>query len=149
MSQTILVSACLLGLPTRHDGRSKTSPEVLQYLREKNLQPVPVCPEQLAGLPTPRLPCSFHSGDGTDLLTGSGRLYRSDGREMSAPFLQGAEMTLTIARLTGSQAALFKDGSPSCGVHGICRRQQRVVGQGVTTALLRRSGLLVYSEADL
>lgn len=149
MFETILVSACLLGLPTRYDGRSKTSPEVFNHLREKNLRPIPVCPEQLAGLPTPRHPCSFHSGDGVDLLAGSGRLYRSDGREMSASFLRGAEMTLTIARLTESQAALLKDGSPSCGVHRICRMQQQVAGQGVTAALLRRSGLRVYSEADL
>ena len=52
--QVILVSACLLGVPCRYDGKSKAKAEVLALQRERVL--IPVCPEQLGGLPTPRLP---------------------------------------------------------------------------------------------
>ncbi len=149
MPNPILVSACLLGLPTRYDGRHKGNEHVREHLREKGLQAIPVCPEQLAGLPTPRPPCWFAKGDGEDLLAGQGRLVRCDGMEMNTAFIRGAEVTLAIARLTGCRTALFKEGSPSCGVRRIYRQQQSVAGQGVATALLRRSGLQVYGEEDI
>jgi len=149
MSGPILVSACLLGLPTRYDGRHKGNKRVLQHLKQQGLQAIPVCPEQLAGLPTPRPPCWFAEGDGADVLDGQGRLVRSDGRDMTAQFVEGAKLTLDVAHLTGCQTALFKEGSPSCGVKRIYLRQQSVAGQGVATALLRRQGLQVYGEEDL
>lgn len=149
MPTPILVSACLLGLPTRYDGRHKGNERVLQHLRNNQLQPVPVCPEQLAGLPTPRPPCWFGDGDGDSVLDGSGCLVRADGKEMDAPFIKGAETTLAFARLTGCRTALFKEGSPSCGVRRVYRQQRSVAGRGVATALLLRHGLQVYGEEDL
>ncbi len=149
MLKPILVSACLLGLPTRYDGKHKDNDPVRKHLKEQGLLPIPVCPEQLAGLPTPRPRCWFETGDGEGVLAGQGRLVCSDGTEMSPSFIQGAEVTLEIARLTGCRTALFKEGSPSCGVGRIYRQQQSVGGQGVATALLRRSGLQVYGEEDL
>jgi uncharacterized protein YbbK (DUF523 family) len=147
--QAILVSACLLGLPTRYDGRTKHNQRALDYLRQCGMIPVPVCPEQLAGLATPRPMTFFACGDGTDVLDGSGNLISENRIEMSQLFIQGATRTLEIARLAGCQQALFKDGSPSCGVHRICRNGARVAGKGVTSALLKRSGLRVFSEEDL
>lgn len=149
MLKPILVSACLLGLPTRYDGKHKNNDQVRKHLRENGLLPVPVCPEQLAGLPTPRPKCWFDNGDGKDTLAGQGRLVRSDGKEMNSDFIRGAEVTLQIARLTGCQTALFKEGSPSCGVGRIYHRQQSVAGQGVATAMLRHNGLRVYGEEDI
>ncbi len=149
MLKPILVSACLLGLPTRYDGKHKENTQVLKHLREMGLQPVPVCPEQLAGLPTPRPKCWFDHGDGKDVLIGQGRLVRSDGEEMNSHFIRGAEVTLQVAHLTGCQTALFKEGSPSCGVGRVYRRQQSVAGQGVATAMLRQNGLLVYGEEGI
>ena len=149
MPAPILVSACLLGLPTRYDGRHKGNERVLRHLRDKRLQPVPVCPEQLAGLPTPRPPCWFADGDGDAVLNGTGRLVRADGTDMCAPFIKGAKVTLAFARLTGCRSALFKEGSPSCGVRRIYRQQQSVAGRGVATALLDRHGLRIYGEEDI
>jgi uncharacterized protein YbbK (DUF523 family) len=143
MARPILVSACLLGLSTRYDGRSKRNLQVLEHLRKNELIPVPVCPEQLAGLPTPRPKTCFAAGDGAEVLDGKGSLVRDDGSEVGRIFVSGAEETLQIARLTGSREALFKERSPSCGVHRI------VPGQGVATALLLRNGLQVYSEEDI
>jgi uncharacterized protein YbbK (DUF523 family) len=149
MSRPILVSACLLGLSTRYDGRSKSNPEVIEHLQKNRLIPIPVCPEQLAGLPTPRPKTCFAAGDGADVLDGKGSLVRNDGSEVSRVFVSGAEETLKIARLTGSREALFKERSPSCGVHRVYCGHRLVSGQGVTTALLLRSGLQVYSEEDI
>ena len=60
--EPILVSACLLGLPTRYDGKTKRSQAVVEYLQRENLLPIPVCPEQLAGMSTPREKTFFKSG---------------------------------------------------------------------------------------
>ncbi len=145
----ILVSACLLGLPTRYDGRSKRSARVLAYLEREQLLAVPVCPEQLAGLPTPREKTCFHAGTGRDVLENNGTVVAESGREMNAPFLHGARVTLEVARLSGCTAAVFKERSPSCGVHQVYCGEEIVSGSGVTTALLVRNGITVFSEEEL
>jgi len=147
--QPVLVSACLLGLATRYDGQSKTNAQVLAYLRARNLLPIPVCPEQLGGLATPRPPARFHSGDGEALWLGQGELVNQEGKSLNAAFKRGAEETLRIAQLTGCRAALLKERSPSCGVHRIHRREGLVSGSGVAAALLRRAGLTLISNEDL
>lgn len=149
MSQPILVSACLLGLATRYDGRTKYNRKVMDYLQAQDLMPVPVCPEQLAGFATPRPKTFFAAGDGGAVLDGPGRIVREDRSAMNDGFLRGAQQTLKIAELCGCSRALFKDGSPSCGVHRICRNGERVAGAGVTAALLQRHGLRLISEEDI
>ena len=147
--KTILVSACLLGLPTRYDGKAKRSQEVLDYLQRENLTPIPVCPEQLAGMTTPRDKTFFQSGDGRAVLAGNGEAVSENGRPMNAIFCRGAKMTLEIARLSGCRRALLKEGSPSCGVHRVYLGEDKVAGVGVTSALLMNSDLAVISEEDL
>ena len=75
----ILVSACLLGLLTRFDGASKRHEPALQFIREQGLVPIPVCPEQLAGLPTPRPSTRFACGDGAAVLDGTGKVINAEG----------------------------------------------------------------------
>ena len=147
--ETILVSACLLGLPTRYDGKSKHSQEVLDFLQRENLTPIPVCPEQLAGMTTPRDKTFFQSGDGQAVLAGNGEAVSEYGRSMNAIFCRGAKMTLEIARLSGCRRALLKEGSPSCGVHRVYLGEDEVAGVGVTSALLMNSDLDVISEENL
>ena len=149
MRQTILVSACLLGLPTRYDGTAKHNQFVLDWLARENLMPVPVCPEQLAGLPTPREQTFFLSGDGHAVIAGSGEVISISGRTMNEQFLHGARETLRVAQLAGCRRALLKERSPSCGVHQIHRGNEIVAGSGVATALLIDAGIAVQSEADL
>ena len=87
MFKPILVSACLLGLQTRYNGQSKRHQKVLDYLEQQGLCPIPVCPEQLAGLPTPREQSCFHNGDGIAVLNGSGRVVSASGELMNEAFL--------------------------------------------------------------
>ena len=124
-----LISSCLVGLCTRYDGRSKPNPRCLQYL--DNFFYIPVCPEQLGGLPTPRPAADLSGGDGMDVLTGFASVITQDGRDVTEAFLAGAEAVLKIARDQNIRLALLKARSPSCGVKQL----------GVTAALLETNGI--------
>jgi uncharacterized protein YbbK (DUF523 family) len=145
----VLISACLLGLPTRYDGSSKSDPRVLALLQDPEILPVPVCPEQLGGLSTPRPPCSFVQGDGADILAGGGLLLNPAGESMNEVFCRGAQQTARIAQLARCREAILKERSPSCGVHQIVRQGKPVAGQGVAAALLSQLGLTLRSEESL
>ena len=145
----ILVSACLLGLPTRYDGKAKPSQRVMDYLERESLLPIPVCPEQLAGMSTPRDKTFFKAGDGCEVLEGQGEVISASGQSMNEVFCNGAKLVLQIARLCNCHRALLKERSPSCGVHQIYLGDTRVQGAGVTSALLINEGFEVISEEDL
>lgn len=135
----ILVSACLLGLPVRYDGNAKCESWVEALAREHTL--IPVCPEQLGGLSTPRVPCE-RVGD---------CVLSRDGDDRTAHFRKGAELALRIAQLNGCQVAILKQRSPSCGskaVYDGTFTGKVVPGEGVTAELLRQHGIAVYSEED-
>ncbi|MDI6754603.1 MAG: DUF523 domain-containing protein [Thermodesulfobacteriota bacterium] len=140
----ILVSACLLGVNCRHDGGHAYCPEVFDELFNRHF--IPVCPEQLGGLPTPRIRAHIERGDGRDVCQGSVRVINKMGEDVTASFLQGAKETLGIAQMAKAKKAILKDKSPSCGCQSIYRQESPVKGVGVTAALLSESGLEVVSE---
>ncbi len=139
--ETVIVSACLLGLKTRYDGGDALSPEALEALQGKLA--IPACPEQLGGLPTPRPRAAIVSGDGSDVLDGRSRVADEKGKDVTESFLRGAEGMLNIARLSGAKKAFMKEKSPSCGVSLICRDSACIPGSGVAAALLKREGLKI------
>lgn len=142
----VLVSACLTGLRCRYDGR-KLGPRYLDKLEEMTASMpdgvllVPVCPEQLGGLPTPRPRNELTGGDGFDVLEGDARVIDQDGRDVTEVFIAGAREALRMARAFGANLAVVKSRSPSCGY------ASRVSGDGgltgVAAALWRRSGIEV------
>lgn len=129
-----LVSACLIGLCTRYDGQSKPSPSCLRQLAGYHW--IPVCPEQLGGLATPRPAASLTGGDGYGVLAGTAQVIDSYGTDVTEPFLRGAAMILTIARAQNIDLCFLKSGSPSCGLEPL---------PGVTAALLLTHGIQVVS----
>ena len=147
--RTILVSSCLLGLKTRYDGSDNYSQPVIDYIRKNRLTPIPVCPEQLAGLSTPRSKCWFSRGDGEAVLSGNGELSNEEGKDVTESFLFGADETLKIALLTDCKMAILQQRSPSCGSQKIYLNDELVDGVGVTTALLKKNGLKVFGDDDL
>jgi uncharacterized protein YbbK (DUF523 family) len=149
MSKAILVSACLLGLNTRYSGQTKYNPRVVEFLHQHGYLPIPVCPEQLAGLPTPRPATEFTVGDGHSVLNGKGQLTTQTGDDVSSQLCNGAKETLKIAALTGCTIAILKERSPSCGVHWIYRQGELQSGSGVAAALLQQQQIRVLSEEDL
>jgi uncharacterized protein YbbK (DUF523 family) len=149
MKEPILISSCLLGLSTRYDGASKRNQAVLDWLASTGAVPVPVCPEQLGGLATPREQTRFQCGDGDAILAGSGRIISLSGIDMNRSFLHGAREVACIARMTGCRQAILKERSPSCGVRQIHRGEELVAGRGVTAALLAQAGIALFSEEQL
>lgn len=137
----IIVSACLLGLNTRYDAGSALSPEAVRLLEGRAF--IPVCPEQLGGLPTPRPRAEFDCGSGPDALKGSCRVIDEQGVDVTDNFIRGAQEVLKAARLSGASAAYLKEKSPSCGPTTVIRGGRTVQGEGVTAALLKREGIEV------
>jgi uncharacterized protein YbbK (DUF523 family) len=144
--ETILCSACLLGVPCRYNAQDKTSEKALK-LRETH-DVILVCPEQLGGLPTPRPPAEIVGAAGGGDL----RVVDKNGMDVTAEFVRGAEEVLRIARLAGATEAVLKSRSPSCGstqVYDGTFTGALVPGDGVTAALLKKHGIRVISEEDL
>ena len=148
-SVPLLVSACLVGICTRLDGRARSFPHVCALGERYTL--VPVCPEQLGGASTPRPAAEISGGTGADVLDGRARVLTEEGVDVTGIYLCAASQVLAIARLTGATSAVLKARSPSCGVgtmyDGTFSHSLRS-GSGVTAALLAREGLRLYTEED-
>lgn len=146
----ILVSACLLSLPTRYNGSGDAMPLLMKYNYLGKY--IPICPEQLGGLATPRMPAEILSGSGSNVLHDQGKIIDKEGSDLTSAFLHGAQQVVKIARMFPVQAAILKERSPSCGTHRIYNGKFENVlqpGQGVTTALLREHNIPVYSEEEM
>ena len=134
-----MISACLLGACCRYDGASKAHP-LAALLAERHTL-VPVCPEQLGGLPTPRPPAERRGGR---VVTQSG--------DVTEQYLRGAEETLKLCKLLGCEAAVLKERSPSCGrgqVYDGAFSGTLTAGDGVTAELLAAHGIPVYGESQI
>lgn len=134
----LLVSACLLGEPCRYDGRSKPDARV-QALAER-YELIPVCPEQLGGLPTPRLPSERRGG----------RVVMADGSDVTEQYRRGAGEALAMYRRHGCIAAVLKENSPSCGCEQIYDgtfSRRLTDGDGVAAELLKQNGARVFGES--
>lgn len=145
------MSACLLGQPVRYDGRSSGHPDLLQLWQQQG-RVVPLCPEVAGGLPTPRPPAEIPGGQGGAVLDGEARVVTVQGEDVSAEFLAGARLALELVRRHGIRVAVLKSGSPSCGnrkVYDGTFSGSKIDGEGVTSALLRREGVQVFSELEL
>jgi uncharacterized protein YbbK (DUF523 family) len=127
-----------------------TSRRELELAGEEVL--VPVCPEQMGGLPTPRQPQEIQGGSGEDVLDRKCRVFNQCGVDVTGHFIRGAEETLKIARQLNVREFIGKSGSPSCGCGQICDglfRGKLTCGNGVTAALLKRNGIEIIADTDL
>lgn len=132
-----VVSACLAGIPCRYDGGCSPFAPVVRLVESG--QALPVCPEQLGGLPTPRVPAEIRNG----------RVLTRDGVDVTEAFLRGARKALQLARQCGATEAVLKARSPSCGcgpVYDGTFSRKLVPGKGLFAALLLEEGLAVHSE---
>ena len=138
--ENILISACLLGLCCRYDGRSVRYDGISDLSKKYNL--IPVCPEIYGGLPTPRVPAERLCG----------RVVNADGLDVTKNYKRGAEAALQIAKTADCRIAILKERSPSCGVHfiydGTFSKTLRD-GSGVTAELLSKNGIKVLNENEI
>lgn len=149
----ILVSACLIGWPVRWDGAAKTAhhPLLARWAEEGRL--VPLCPETMAGLPTPRPAAEIEpTADAGDVLAGRARIRDADGGDHTAAFLEGARIAAATARVRAIRFALLTDGSPSCGsgriADGAFSGAKRP-GEGVAARALRDAGVEVFAIDEI
>jgi len=133
----ILVSACLLGACCKYSGGHNACAALLEAAKTRDF--VPVCPEVLGGLPTPRPPAE-RQGD---------RVVTESGADVTDAYRKGAQLALEAARREGCTVAILKKNSPSCGCGTIYDGQFThtvIPGDGVTAELLTAHGIAVYNE---
>ena len=134
----LLISACLMGIRCRYDGGRKELP-CLNSLLDKHVL-IPVCPEVLGGLSTPRMPAERIGR----------RVVTRDGRDVTDNYLRGAQEALRLAQMTGCTHALLKERSPSCGcgrIYDGTFSGRLCDGDGVCGALLQQHGIKVLGES--
>lgn len=138
--EKILVSACLLGINCKYDGENNKNDKVLEYLKDKEV--IPICPEIMGGLPTPRIPSEIKDN----------KVINKEGLDVTDNFLKGAKEVLYLAKLFNVNKALLKAKSPSCGVGEVYDgtfTHTKINGDGITTKLLKENNIEVITELDL
>ncbi|MDO4547333.1 MAG: DUF523 domain-containing protein [Clostridia bacterium] len=136
----ILVSACLLGVCCRYDGKAQPCEDVIRLMDKHTL--IPVCPEQLGGLPTPRKPAQRRAQ----------RVIDADAQDVTVQFLAGASEVVRLAKLYGVECAVLKSKSPSCGegqIYDGTFTGALIPGDGVTAQALKAAGIRVLNEKDV
>ena len=151
MRQKVLVSRCLLGHRVRYDGgASGPYGQLARWQDEGRI--IALCPEVAGGLPTPRAPAEIPGGQGLDVLNGKAPVITSEGEDVTAAFMDGAQQALALVNRHGIRIAILKANSPSCGnvqTYDGSFSGVKVEGQGVTAALLADAGVQVFSELQL
>jgi uncharacterized protein YbbK (DUF523 family) len=134
-----IVSACLAGLKCDYKGGSRACPKVVELIKKGKA--IPVCPEQLGGLTTPRTPAE-QVGE---------KVMTKNGKDVTKEFLKGAKESLKLAKLINCREAILKSKSPSCGVGKIndgTFQGKLIKGDGIFTKLLKAEGIEVKTEED-
>lgn len=136
----ILVSACLLGISCRYCGTACLNDAVIGLVEKHDI--IPVCPEQLAGLPTPR--------EANEIL--NGRVVEKSGKDNTEAFIKGAKEVLQIAKRLNCRYAILKQCSPSCGssiIYDGTFSGKKIKGRGITAELLFKNGIKVVGEEEI
>ena len=138
--ENLLISACLLGVACRYDGKSVRGVDADALRKKYNL--IPICPEIYGGLPTPRTP-SERQGEKTMM---------KDGTDVTANYQKGAEIAYQLCLEFDCKKALLKERSPSCGsgkIYDGSFSGTLTDGDGVTSELLKKHGIAVFGESDI
>ena len=136
----LIVSKCLAGVPCWYDGKDNLVPKIRALVEAGKA--IPVCPEVLGGLPTPRVPSEIQP---------DGRVLNRQGEDVTAQFVSGAEQAMAICREHGCTGAILKARSPSCGkgcVYDGSFTGTLVPGNGIFAQMLLDAGIPVMTEED-
>lgn len=140
--QNVLSSACLLGVDCKYNGsNNKLDDKIIHSLKEKyNL--IPVCPEIMGGMPTPRNPVEISDG----------KVFDYDGEEFTKEFEKGSEEVVKLAKLYDATIAILKENSPSCGSNYIYDgtfNHQKIKGMGIAAHKLSKENIKLFSEENV
>lgn len=140
----ILVSACLVGMNCKYDGGNNFNQKVFDLVKEGKA--IPICPEQLGGLKTPRKPSEVK------VIDGKRYVINNEGEDVTANFEKGASEVLNLTKKLNIKKAVLQPRSPSCGVGKIYSGnfdKQLVDGNGITADLLIQNGIEVITPDEL
>lgn len=141
--EKIIISACLLGCPCRYDGKkNEILLEIQKIIDDPLIELIPVCPEQLGGLPTPRIASEINKD----------KVINQEGVDVTKEFYKGAEETLKIAKTNKCKKAILKSKSPSCGygkVYDGSFTRTLIDGNGITTRLLLKNNIKIFTEKEI
>ena len=145
-----LISACLCGVNCKYNGLNNLNDKCLELLRKG--EALLVCPEQLGGLNTPRIPSEI-LGNAKDIIElNKGKVINKEGKDVTKEFLKGAKEALKIAKEANIKKSILKESSPSCGsnfVYDGSFTGNKIKGKGITAYLLEKEGIEIISEKDL
>ena len=136
MKEKILVSACLLGVNCKYDGGNNASNEIDEFL--KNYEIIPICPEIMGGLSTPR--------SASEVI--NNKVINKDGVDVTEQYIKGAKECLFLAQKYNVKKALLKKKSPSCGfgqIYDGTFSHTLIDGNGITAELLKKNGIEIIS----
>lgn len=142
----ILVSACLLGVNCKYSGGNNYIEKIKKLINSYTV--IPICPEQLGGLRTPRSPAEIENNSDMD----NRRVITNDGQDVTKQYEKGAEETLKLARLYNCEYAILKERSPSCGhgkIYDGTFSKTLIDGNGKTADLLINNGIQVFGETEI
>ena len=135
----VVISRCLLGENCRYDGGENKIEKLCEIKKLCNL--IPVCPEVLGGLETPRSPSEIQNG----------RVIMKNGSDVTENFTSGAQKAFEIAKKNNCKAAILKAKSPSCGRDSIYDGSfsgKLTEGDGVFASLLKQEGFVIFTEKE-
>ncbi len=141
--ESILISACLLGVACRYDGLSKPLDRSLLHALQERYHLVPICPEIFGGLPTPRIPAEIGK---------ERHVFRRDGLDITAEYQKGAAEAIRLADLFGCKIAILKERSPSCGsseIYDGTFTGTRIPGDGIAAEICKAHGIRVVGESEI
>lgn len=136
----ILVSACLLGIDCNYKDTNKKNDKVLSLINQHNL--IPICPEQMGGMTTPRTPSEIISG----------KVLNKNGEDVTQNYQKGADMSLYLAKLYDVKYAILKANSPSCGygkIYDGTFSGTLIDGNGICADILSKNGIKIFNENNI
>ncbi|MFZ5949124.1 MAG: DUF523 domain-containing protein [Candidatus Rifleibacteriota bacterium] len=151
----VLISSCLLGLKCNYKAETSSAWQKGFFASVKKLVDagvvlVPICPEQMGGMTTPRVPSELQ-GSAAEIFAGKGRILNRDGADVTDNFLKGAREAAYLAGIFSAKAAILKSKSPSCGISGIYDgtfAERLIDGRGMTAQALFDMGVRLLDEKD-
>ena len=144
-----LISACLCGVNCKYNGLNNYNEKCDELFKKGKA--ILICPEQLGGLTTPRVPSELQ-GTSMEVLQGNKKILTKDGKDVTKEFVKGAREVVKIAEKLPISKAILKEGSPSCGVNFVYDGTftgKKVKGNGITAQLLKELGIDVLSEKEI
>ena len=140
----ILVSACLVGINCKYSGGNNYNQKIFNLLKEGKA--IPICPEQLGGLNTPRKPVELK------VINGKRYAIDNEGNDLTENFERGALEVLNLAKDLNINKAILQPRSPSCGVDKIYSGKfdnKLVDGNGILAELLKQNGIDVLTPNEI